>query len=436
MALYLTLFRDISGVCLFISFALILSKNRKAINWKLIVVAFILQNLIFLAFNYIVLINDVINYISALLMDLLSFVRVGTLFIFGDLANSREFGFVFLLVVAPSLIFLNCLVAILYYYKLIPKFIHFLASSLSMVIKLSGVESLTLIANIFLGMVESPLVIKNYLNYITESELGFILTTGLSNICATTLSIYTILLSNGTPAENILFTNYLLTAVFMNAISAVIFAKIIFPEEISSHLPLQAVKLSYSNSTNNLIDTIYQGAMSGLNVAKTVITILIATISLVHLIDGFLNWSGNITGLNNSIDQFTKGVFSSLSLEFILGEIFRVFAFFIGINWVDSLNVGSLLGQKVVLNEFIAFTSLGHMKSLKLLSQDSIFISTFGLASFSNLTSTSISYSIFTILSPYRKAMIGSLIWRALIGATLAGFLTANIAGFWHLYLT
>jgi CNT family concentrative nucleoside transporter len=165
------------------------------------------------------------------------------------------------------------------------------------------------------------------------------------------------------------------------------------------------------------------------------IAILIAVISLIHMVDAILNFVGEYTHLNYYIKNSTNSTFSSLSLEYILGQLFRIFAFFMGINWNETLSVGSLLGQKVVINEFVAYMSLGKMKVAHLLSQNAIFISSFALASFSNFSSIGISMATYGVLAPSRQKDLTVIAWKALFGAVLAGFMTATIAGFWHLLL-
>jgi CNT family concentrative nucleoside transporter len=157
-----------------------------------------------------------------------------------------------------------------------------------------------------------------------------------------------------------------------------------------------------------------------------------AVISLIHLINGLLANFGNMININDSIKYVTNGVFSGLSIEYILGQIFRIFAFFMGINWSETLSVGSLLGQKVAINEFVAYVSLGKMKLEHILSNRSIFVSTFALASFSNFSSIGISIGVFSVLAPNRKQELASIGWKALLGAILAGFLTASVAGLWY----
>lgn len=411
--------------------ALIFSENKKAINWKLVISAFILQNILFLLIRYVSAVHEVLAYASVILVDLLDFAKSGAQFVFGDFVNTQKYGFVFFLVVIPTLVFFGSLISVLYFFGIIQWLIVSLAFVLRKTVKLSGVESLILVADVFLGQAEGPLVIGPYIKSMTKSELACAFIAGLANISGSTLGIYLSFLSGGDHSQELLFANYLLTASFMNATSAIIFAKILFPETDFEHTSSQKVEV-HAHFSNNFIDSIFQGAMTGLKVGAAMVAALIAVISLVHMVDAILNYIGNLANINAWIQTTTHGTFSGLSLEYLFGQVFRFFAFFMGISWGDTLNVGSLLGQKVAINEFVAYVSLGQMKVNHLISANSIFISTFALASFSNFSSIGISLGAFTTLAPSRQKDLTAIAWKALFGAVLAGFMTATVAGFWH----
>lgn len=424
-------FQSICGFLFFISIAYIFSENKKIINWKLILSAFILQNLLFLLIRYVPFVNGLLTYFSAALVSLLEYAREGAKFMFGDFADSKKFGFVFFIVVIPTLVFFGSLVSILYFFGIVQSVIRFLAFLLHKTIKLSGVESLVVIADIFLGQTEGPMIIGPYIKNMTRSELGCAFTAGLANISGSTLGMYLYFLSGGDHAESLKFANYLVTATFMNAMSAIVFAKILFPETNLDRTSDTKIDIN-SHKNNNLLDAVVDGAMTGLKIGAAMVAVLMAVISLIHLFNGLLASFGNLINVNDSINHMTHGVFNNLSLEYILGQIFRVFAFFMGINWAETLSVGSLLGQKVAINEFVAYISLGKMKLDHILSDRSVFVSTFALASFSNFSSIGISIGVFSVLAPNRKQELASIGWKALLGAVLAGFLTASVAGLWY----
>lgn len=426
------LLRNILGIFVLLGIALIFSSNKRIINWNLIISAFILQNIIFLLLTFVPPITQLISSISEGVIHILEYANYGARFVFGEFVDNKKLGFIFLLVVAPTLIFCSCLVSILYFFGIIQLIIQILALILGKVVKISAVESIILIADIFLGLAESLLIASPYITSMTESELGLAFIAGLANICGSTIAIYTMFLSNGSYAENIMFTNYLLTALIMNAPSAIIFAKVLFPENDLTKASSERLKrIANLHIADNFIECVYQGAKSGLKIAVTVMATLIGVISLIHLLNGLLNLLGEASNLNTYIFYSTNGVFKGLSMEYILGEIFRIFAFLMGINWVDTRQVGNLLGQKIVLNELIAFINLGKMKASHVISRHSVFITTFALASFSNFSSVGLSLSLFNVLAPARRHEIAKIAWKSLLGAVLAGFLTATIAGLW-----
>jgi CNT family concentrative nucleoside transporter len=425
------LIQSLIGFIFFMLIAFIFSEHRRKINWRLIISAFILQNILFLLIRYVPVANNLLNALSSTLVNLLDYAHDGAKFIFGDLADSKKFGFIFFVVVIPTLIFFGSLVSILYFFGIIQKVIKFLAFLLHKTIKLSGVESLVVIADIFLGQSEGPMIIGPYIKNMTRSELGCAFTAGLANLSGSTLGMYLYFLSGGDHIESLKFANYLVTATFMNAMSAIVFAKILFPETHLDKASDTKIEID-SHKHSNILDAVVDGAMVGLKIGAAMVAVLMAVISLVHLINGLLSNFGNLININNMINTSTNGVFNSLSLEYILGQIFRVFAFFMGINWAETLSVGSLLGQKVAINEFVAYVSLGHMKLSHIISERSVFISTFALASFSNFSSIGISMGVFSVLAPSRKKDLASIAWKALFGAVLAGFLTASVAGLWY----
>jgi CNT family concentrative nucleoside transporter len=426
-----TLIQALFGFIFLIALSFCFSENKRKINWKLIASAFILQNILFLLIRYVPFVSNGLSHISTLLLSLLGFAQDGARFIFGDFVDSQKYGFAFILVVIPTLIFFGSLISALYFFGIIQRIIALLAFLLRKSVRLSGVESLIVIADIFLGQSEGPLVIGPYVKSMTRSELAMAFTAGLANLSGSTLGIYLVFLSGGDKLQTLMFANYLVTATFMNAVSAIIFAKILFPEIEYANTSSEKIEVK-AHFTSNFIDSIFQGAMTGLKVGAAMVAILLAVISLIHMLDGILAWLGDLIQVNDLINSSTHGVFKNLSLEYILGQLFRVFAFFMGISWSETLSVGSLLGQKVAINEFVAYVSLGQMKLEHVISANSIFISTFALASFSNFSSIGISLGAFSVLAPSRQKELSAIAWKALFGAILAGFMTATVAGFWH----
>ena len=431
MHLSFTAIQALFGFVFLIFLPFCFSENKRAINWRLVITAFIVQNLLFLLISYVPFINTGLGHVSKGVLNLLDYAGEGAKFAFGDFANIKKYGFVFIIVIVPTLIFFGALIGALYFFGVIQFIIGVLALCLRKAVRLSGVESLILIADIFLGQTEGPIVIGPYIKNMTRSELALAFTAGLANMSGSTLGIYLSFLSAGDPKEALIFANYLVTAGVMNAVSAIIFAKLIFPETNFENVSSEKIKIT-AHFNSSFIESVFQGAITGMKIGVTMITILIAVISMVHMIDGILGWLGALIHVNSIISSSSDGVFKSLSLEYILGQIFRVFAFFMGVNWSETINVGSLLGQKVAINEIIAYGSLGAMKTAHVISEHSIFISTFALGSFSNLSSVGISLGVLSVLAPSRQKELTEIAWKCLFGAVLAGFMTATVAGFWH----
>lgn len=420
------------GFIFLVLLAFSFSENKTKINWKLVLAAFVFQNVLFLLISYVPAFHNIISVISGTVVNLLGYASQGAEFVFGSLVDIKKNGFIFGLVVVPSIIFFGGLVGVLYFWGLIQWLIVILARLLRKVIKLSAVESLVVVADVFLGQAEAPILIGPYISTMTRSELACAFTAGLANISGTTLGMYLAFLGGNDPVQIHQFANYLVTASFMNIFSAIIFAKLIFPETVSIHdYSRENVEIKIPRPKNSL-DGLFEGAMKGLKIGVVIVMALIVAIAVVHMLDGILNWFGGIIKINQIIATSTNGVFSGLSIEYMLGQLFRVFAFFMGIGWSETLNVGSLLGQKVAINEFVAYMSLGHMKSIHALSANAIFISTFALASFSNLSSIGISLGSYSVLAPNRTEELSGMAFKCLFGAVLAGFMTATVAGFWH----
>ncbi|MFT6941515.1 MAG: CNT family concentrative nucleoside transporter, partial [Cyclobacteriaceae bacterium] len=295
--------------------------------------------------------------------------------------------------------------------------------------RLSGAESLSAAGNIFLGQTEAPLLVKPFIEKMTASELSCLMTGGMATIAGSVLGAYVSFLGGGDPAEQARFASYLLSASIMNAPAAIVMSKIFLPEaepeKIDSSLSVNKDSLGV-----NLVDALASGASDGVKLALNIAGMLLAFIAIIYslnwiLVDGI----GAVTGLNAYVQQSTNGAFDGFSLQYILGQVFRLFAFAIGVEWSETILVGSLLGQKVVINEFVAYLSLAEMKSAGLLSNKSIVIATYALCGFANFSSIAIQIGGIGGMAPSRQADLSKLGFRALVAATMATMMTASIAG-------
>ena len=251
---------------------------------------------------------------------------------------------------------------------------------------------------------------------------------GMATIAGGVFAAYVALLGGSNPEENLKFATILLTASIMNAPAGIVMAKIFYPENKKNKIN-QNLKINQEDIGSIAIHALAKGASDGLKLAFNIAAMLLAFLAVVYMLNHFLTYVGDITNLNNIIQTTSNGQFDKLSMEYILGQVFRIFAFMIGISWDESALVGSLLGQKFVLNEFIAYVDLSQMKMEGVLSEKSIIISTYALCGFANFSSIAIQIGGIGSMAPSRQEEISKLGFRALIAATLATLLTGNIAG-------
>jgi len=379
--------------------------------------------LLFLRFNLLAFsfskIKDVVN-------KLIGFTIEGAKFVFGSLGDSgAPTGFVFAFQVLPTIIFIASIFAVLYYIGLMPIVVRFFARVMSRFMGVSGAESTSVAASIFMGQTEAPLTIRPFLNEMTMSELMTIMTAGMAHISGGIMAAYVMVAK--------VDVIHLLTAVIMTAPGAIMMAKIIVPE---TEVPKTGgdVEVIVPKQDVNIIDAAGRGAIEGLHLAMNVAGMLIAFIALVALVNGSFSWVHDTLVLAGSrlIDPL-GGIVSAIgrwfpsSLDQVLGWIFRPIAWAMGVPWSESLAIGNLLGTRMVLNEFVAFVKLGPIAHT--LSPRTFVIATYALCGFANFSSIAMQIGGIGSLAPSRRGDIARLGLRAMIAGTLANFLTATIAG-------
>jgi CNT family concentrative nucleoside transporter len=295
--------------------------------------------------------------------------------------------------------------------------------------RLSGPESLSAAGNIFLGQTEAPLLVRPFIPTMTKSELMCLMTGGMATIAGGVLAGYVAFLGGDSIEEQTRFAAYLLGASIMNAPAAIVMSKIFIPELEKDKIK-DKLEVNKESMGVNLIDAMSIGASEGLKLALNVGAMLLAFIAVIasvnYLLSGLI---GEYTGLNTLIINSTNGQFQGFSLEYLFGQVFRVFAWIIGVEWSDTLQVGSLLGQKTVINEFVAYLSLAEMKEAGTLSAKSIVIATYALCGFSNFSSIAIQLGGISIIAPNQQGNLSKLGLKALLAASLACLMTATIAG-------
>ena len=416
------------GLFCLVAFAFAVSTNRRKIDWRLVLIGITLQVIFGLLITQVELVKNAFNWISGQFVILLGFSSDGASFLFGNLINSDQIGFVFALQVLPTVIFFSTLTTGLYYLGVLQVIVKGIAWVMARSMRLSGAEALSAAGNIFLGQTEAPLLVRPFVPKMTQSELMCLMTGGMATIAGGVLAGYVAFLGGNDPVEQERFAVYLLSASIMNAPAAIVMSKIIIPELYRDAINTD-LKVSSGSMGANLIDALATGAAEGLKLALNIGAMLLAFIALIAAINYLLGAIGGLLGLNELIQTSTGGTFSGLSMEYLLGQIFRVFAFVIGVDWHESLQVGSLLGQKVAVNEFVAYLGLSEMVENNTLSQKSIIISTYALCGFANFSSIAIQIGGIGGMAPSQQGNISKLGLRALLAATIATMMTGTIAG-------
>lgn len=407
------------GLTVLVGIAWAICPNKKAIDWKLVGAGVSLQ----LLFAILVILvpggRDVFDFLSRIFVTIISFALDGAGFIFGDLASIQEFGFVFAFQVLPTIIFFASLMAVLYHLGIMQKIVQGMAWVMLKILRVSGGESLSVAANVFVGQTEAPLVVRPYIARMTESELFTMMVGGMATIAGAVLAAYIAMLGGGDEATRLFYARHLLAASVMAAPATIVIAKLLKPE-VEESLTKGSVKLEVEKTSNNVIEAAANGAGDGVRLALNVGGMLLAFIALIAMIDYPLAWLGSITGLEGLIGE-------PLSLSVILGYLLAPLAWVIGVPWQDAVTVGGLIGTKAVTNEFVAYSNLVELKDT--MSDKAVLISTYALCGFANFSSIAIQIGGIGGLAPNRKPDLARLGLYAVLGGTLATMMTATIAG-------
>ncbi|GHA61560.1 NupC/NupG family nucleoside CNT transporter [Pontibacter akesuensis] len=425
------IFRGALGLVVLVAIAILFSKNRRAIDWKLVAFGLFLQIFFGVMVTQVAFVADAFAFVSKLFVKLLSFSQAGAEFLFGNLANPAKnngLGFIFAFSVLPTIIFFSTVSAGLYYLGVLQKIVFGIAWVMSKGMRLSGAESLSAAGNIFLGQTEAPLLVRPFIARMTRSELMCLMTGGMATLAGGVLAAYVAFLGGSDLNQQAIFAAHLLTASVMNAPAGIVLAKILVPEtehdKINTQLEVNEEQLGV-----NLVDALSRGASDGLRLAANVGGMLLAFIAVIALLNYVLIKLGSLSGLNEFVVASTSGQFDGFSFQYILGQIFRVFAFIMGVPWEDTLLVGSLLGQKTAVNEFVAYLDLANMKAAGLLGEKALIMSTYALCGFSNFSSIAIQVGGIGSMAPNQQGNLSKLGFLALLGASLACMMTATVAG-------
>jgi CNT family concentrative nucleoside transporter len=407
------------GMFVLIGLAVLASTNRQSIRLRTVLGAFVIQ-LFFGAFVlYFPAGKSVLLAISTGVQRVIDYGNDGITFIFGGLNSDRMFelfdgsGFVFAVRVLPVIVFFSSLIAVLYHLGIMQWIINLMGGGLRRILQTSRAESLSATANIFVGQTEAPLVVRPYIQRMTQSELFAVMVGGLASVAGSVLAGYA---SLGVPLE------YLIAASFMAAPGGLMFAKLIMPETEQPNEDLSATERDEQNDEKpvNVIDAAASGAASGLKLAMNVGAMLLAFVGLIALANGLLGGVGGWFG------------FPELTLEMILGYLFAPLAFIIGVPWSDALVAGSFIGQKLVVNEFVAYLNFAPYLSEAapvIISEKTKAIISFALCGFANLSSIAILLGGLGSLAPSRRSDIARFGLKAVLAATLSNLMSATIAG-------
>jgi len=409
----------IFGLAVLISIAFSLSSNHKAVDFKLVASGIGLQ----LLFAILVILvpggRDFFEGLSRIFVRIISFAMEGSAFIFGSLADPSNLGFIFAFQVLPTIIFFAALMSVLYHIGLMQKIVQAMAWIMLKIMRISGSESLSVAANVFVGQTEAPLVVRPYISRMTESELFTMMVGGMATIAGGVLAAYITMLGGADEAARIFYAKHLLSASIMAAPATIVIAKLLKPE-VDESVTKGKVTLEVEKTATNVIEAAANGAADGVRLALNVGGMLLAFIALIAMIDYPLGWIGQISGL-----QALAG--SPLSLSMILGYLLSPLAWVIGVPWQDAVIVGGLIGEKAVTNEFVAYAHLNEIQDS--LSPKALLISTYALCGFANFSSIAIPIGGIGGLAPERRPDIARLGLRAVLGGTLATMMTATIAG-------
>jgi CNT family concentrative nucleoside transporter len=421
--------RGILGITVLVAVAFLFSQNRKAINWRLVVTGLLLQFIAGFLILRVPFVAGIFESVSEAFVKFLSFSQDGAEFLFGGLVDESSFGFIFAFQVLPTIIFFSTVSAGLYYLGILQKIVYGIAWIMARTMRLSGAESLSAAGNIFLGQTEAPLLVRPYIPGMTYSELMCLMTGGMATIAGGVLAGYVAFLGGDDPVERTRFAAYLLSASIMNAPAAIVISKLIIPESNKDHIGSD-LKVSDESLGVNLIDALSRGAADGLKLAVNVGGMLLAFIAVIAALNFLLrDVIGDLTQLNSLVIASTNGEFDGFSLEYILGQVFRIFAYIMGVDWSETLEVGSLLGQKTVINEFVAYLSMSEMKADDIISGKALVIATYALCGFSNFSSIAIQIGGIGSIAPNQQGNLSRLGLWALLAATIACMMTGTIAG-------
>jgi len=423
-----SLWRGVLGMLSLLLIAFILSKNKKAINWRTVGFGLLAQLILAIGVLKVPFVQSAFEFVGNIFVKILDFTSAGSEFLLGDLMDTSTYGYIFVFQILPTIIFFSALTSILFYLGIIQKVVRALAWILSKLLGISGAESLSVAGNIFLGQTEAPLMIKAYLERMTRSEILLVMIGGMATVAGGVLAAYIGFLGGDDPIMRLAFAKHLLAASVMAAPGAIVISKILYPQQqkVNTNVEVSSEKIG-----SNILDAIANGTTEGLKLAANVAAMLLVFVALIAFINYGFEKIGEFTSLNALVAENTP--YNKFSLEAILGIIFAPLMWLIGVAKEDVMLMGQLLGIKLVASEFVGYIQLAELKNtanvLSLNFEKSVIMATYMLCGFANFASIGIQIGGIGSLAPGQRKTLSEFGIRALIGGTLASLMSATIAG-------
>jgi len=418
--------RSVLGIAVLTAVLWLFSSNKKAINWWTVVKGLALQIILALLILKVPGVSWAFEKFSLAAVTLLDFTKEGSAFLFGSLITDTDsYGYIFAFQVLPTIIFFSALTSLLYYLGILQKIVKAMAWMMRKTLRLSGAESLAAAGNVFIGQTEAPLLVKPYIAKMSRSELLSLMSGGMATIAGGVLAAYIGFLGGDDPQARLLFAKHLITASVLSAPAALISAKILLPETENVQ---KVAEINSEDMGSNPLDAISNGTSEGIKLAVNVGAMLLVFTALVYGLNYmFVEGVGSWSGLNDWARNSSGRTYDAFSLQYIMGGIFSPFAWLLGVPSEDLMMVGQLLGEKTILNEFYAYSSLTDMQPH--LSERSVILSTYMLCGFANIASIGIQIGGIGTIAPSRRKDLSELSIKALIAGTIASLYTAAVVG-------
>ena len=434
-----SLWRGVLGMFVLLIIAFLFSANRRAVDWKKVAIGLSLQLIIAIGVLKVKFIQTIFNFIGSIFIEILEYTKAGSEFLFaGMVGDMNKFGYIFAFQVLPTIIFFSALTSLLFYLGIIQKVVKALAKVLSKFLGISGMESLSVAGNIFLGQTEAPLLIKAYLEKMNKSEMLLVMIGGMATVAGAVLAAYIGFLGGGDKALELVFAKHLLAASVMAAPGAIVISKILYPqtEQVNTDVTVSQEKIG-----SNILDAIANGTTEGLKLAVNVGGMLLVFVAVIAMLNGILGFFGSFDGIEYFAWQFTSldeiiaanTLYDGLSIELILGYAFAPLMWLVGVASEDMTLMGQLLGIKLAASEFIGYIQLAELKNVAsathLTYNKSIIMATYMLCGFANFASIGIQIGGIGSLAPGQRKVLSEFGMKALIGGTIASLMSATIAG-------